>query len=184
MFRWSPSTPDGLGWPVGDGHRREIACGIVKYKQHFEMRPPHRLHAVPFPRVRPEYRAGAARQASSARGNRQPGAEWGTAGQYAGVLPGSRRVTNADCPDGRDESSWKRALAWCINSSSVCFLGVLFIRGAYPRVMATHGPSRDDIVSCDPFRCRHDASVVVTRSGVATTLVSCDAFKCHTTWST
>ena len=28
------------------------------------------------------------------------------------------------------------------------------------------------IVSCDPFRCRHDASVVGTRSGVATTRVS------------
>ena len=35
----------------------------------------------------------------------------GTAGGAA-YLQGSRRVTNADCPDGPDKSSWERALAW------------------------------------------------------------------------
>ena len=97
-----------FNWPT----QSTRACADLKAM------PVGRVNAAPIARplcrsrVRPEYRAGAARQASSACGNRQPGAEWGTAGQYAGVLPGSRRVTNADFPDGRDESSWERALTW------------------------------------------------------------------------
>ena len=87
--------------------------------------PVDRANAAPIARplcrshVHPEYWVNAARQASSALVNRQPGAEWGTVRQYAGVLSGSRRVTNADCPAGRDECSCGRA-TWAAEALVTC----------------------------------------------------------------